>query len=384
MPDVVVVGGGVVGASVAWHLARSGLRDVLIVERGTAPGEGSTGRATGGFRAQFGTEINVRLSLLAREKLRRFGDEVGGDAGYRPCGYLWLARTQEELRALRDAQRVQHAAGLEEARMIDRGEIASLNPAVSLDDAAGGAFCPTDGFVRPLGVLNGYLDDARRRGVQVRFGAEVVGLRLGASRRIERIVLRDEEVACGTVVNAAGPWAQALGAMAGVDVPVVPLRRQVACTVPSTALPEDMPMTIWTHDGFHLRVRDGRVLLLHPTSDEPGRFSTEVDPSWIANVAELAARRVPALASVRVDETRCWAGLYEMSPDGHALLGPLAGCENLFLVNGSSGHGVMHAPALGALTAEWIMDGEPRSLDAHPLRASRFAEGKAIRAPSLL
>jgi sarcosine oxidase, subunit beta len=384
MPDVVVVGGGVVGASVAWHLARSGLRDVLIVERGTAPGEGSTGRATGGFRAQFGTEINVRVSLLAREKLRRFGDEVGGDAGYRPCGYLWLARTQEELRALRDAQRVQHAAGLEEARMIDRGEIASLNPAVSLDDAAGGAFCPTDGFVRPLGVLNGYLDDARRRGVQVRFGAEVVGLRLGASRRIERIVLRDEEVACGTVVNAAGPWAQALGAMAGVDVPVVPLRRQVACTVPSTALPEDMPMTIWTHDGFHLRVRDGRVLLLHPTSDEPGRFSTEVDPSWIANVAELAARRVPALASVRVDETRCWAGLYEMSPDGHALLGPLAGCENLFLVNGSSGHGVMHAPALGALTAEWIMDGEPRSLDAHPLRASRFAEGKAIRGPSLL
>src|SRR2546421_8885642 len=123
MPDVVVVGGGVVGASVAWHLARSGVRDVLVVERGANLGEGSTGRATGGFRAQFGTDINVRLSLLARDKLRRFRDEVGGDAGYRPSGYLWLCRTQDELRVLSDAQQMQHAAGLAEARMVDAQEI---------------------------------------------------------------------------------------------------------------------------------------------------------------------------------------------------------------------------------------------------------------------
>ena len=384
MPDVVVVGGGVVGASVAWHLAQSGVRDVLVLERGAKPGEGSTGRATGGFRAQFGTSINVRLSLLAREKLRRFRDEVGGDCGYRPCGYLWLARTQDELRALRDAQRVQHAAGLDEARMVDRGEIASLNPAANLEGVAGGAYCPTDGFVRALGILSGYLDAAQRCGVRVRSGADVVGLRLGAADRIEAVRLPDGDVACGTVVNAAGPWAHALGAMANVEVPVTPLRRQVACTVPSTALPEDMPMTTWAGDGFHLRVREGRILLLHPTADEPGRFSTDVDPSWIANVCELAARRVPALAGVAVDVPRCWAGLYEMSPDGHALLGPAPGCDNLFLVNGSSGHGVMHSPALGALTAEWIVHGVPRSLDASPLRASRFAEGKAIRGPTLL
>jgi sarcosine oxidase, subunit beta len=184
-------------------------------------------------------------------------------------------------------------------------------------------------------------------------------------------------------VNAAGPWAHLLGALAEVEVPVKPLRRQVACTVLCGVLPEDMPMTIWVADGFHLRVRDGRVLLLHPIPEAAG-FSTRVDPAWVASVRDLAARRVPALAGIPIDEARCWAGSYEMSPDGHALLGPAPGCENLFLVNGSSGHGVMHAPALGALAAEWIVHGAARSLDVHALRASRFAEGQPIGGPSLL
>ena len=217
----------------------------------------------------------------------------------------------------------------------------------------------------------------------MRFGAEVVGLRRRAPDRIDAVRLRDEDIPCGTVVNAAGPWARALAAMVGIDLPVTPLRRQVASTVACTVLPQTMPMTIWATDGFHLRVRDDRVLLLHPTAEAPG-FSTRVDRSWIANVQELAGRRVPALAGIAIDESRCWAGLYEMSPDGHALLGPAPGCENLFLVNGSSGHGVMHAPALGALAAEWIVHGAARSLDARPLRASRFAEGEPIRGPSLL
>jgi sarcosine oxidase subunit beta len=208
-------------------------------------------------------------------------------------------------------------------------------------------------------------------------------LRRGSSGLIESVRLPDEDIRCGTVVNAAGPWAHALGALAGLEVPVKPLRRQVACTVPSPALPEDMPMTIWVADGFHLRVRDGRVLLLQPTPEGPG-FSTRVDPAWVASVRELAARRVPALAGIDVDEAHCWAGSYEMSPDGHALLGPAPGCENLFLVNGSSGHGVMHAPALGALAAEWIVQGAARSLDARPLRASRFVEGEPVGGPSLL
>jgi sarcosine oxidase, subunit beta len=384
MPDVVVVGGGVIGASVAWHLARAGMRDVLVLDRAAAPGEGSTGRATGGFRAQFGTDINVRLSLLARDELRRFEDEVGAAPGYRACGYLWLASSEGELDALRAAQRVQHDAGLSEARIVAPHEIAVLNPAANLDGIVGGAFCATDGFLRPLDILRGYLDGARRLGAAVRFGAEVVGLRRGSSGRIVAVRLRDEDVPCGIVVNAAGPWAAALGRMAPVEVPVTPLRRQVACTVPCKALPDDMPMTIWMNDGFHLRVRDDRVLLLHPDTGDTTSFSTDVDSAWLARVQRLAAQRVPAVAEVALDERRCWAGLYEMSPDRHAVLGPAPGCDNFVLVNGSSGHGVMHAPALGALAAELIVHGAPRSLDARPLRASRFVEGEPIRGPSLL
>ena len=310
MPDVVVVGGGVVGASVAWHLARRGIRDVLVVDRAATPGEGSTGRATGGFRAQFGTDINVRLSLLAREELLRFREEVGADPGYRPAGYLWLASSERELEALRDAQRVQRGAGLRESRILALSEVAVLNPRASLEGIVGGAFCPLDGFLRPLDILNGYLAAARRLGVSIRFGTEVVDFRHTANR-IEAVRLRDGDMPCGTVVNAAGAWAAPLGRLAGIDIPVSPLRRQVACTVPCDALPADMPMTIWTKDAFHLRVRDGRVLLLYPTEDRAGSFSTDVDRHWLAEVAQLAGLRVPALAGVALDEARCWAGLRE-------------------------------------------------------------------------
>lgn len=382
--EVVVVGAGVIGASVAWHLTSLGVSDVLVLDRGQGPGEGSTGRATGGFRAQFGTSIDVRLSLLSREKLRRFRDEVGADPGYRPCGYLWIARDDAELKALSAAQRVQRAEGLAEARMVAPGEIGEINPAIGLAQVAGGAFCPSDGFIRPLEILRGYLDGARRRGAEVRFGAAVRGVRRGPTGLIASVAVGGEEIACGTVVNAAGAWAAEIGRLAGVDVPVAPLRRQVACTVASAALPETMPMTIWPGDGFHLRVRDGRVLLLQPSPGSDDPFGTEVEEAWIDGVRRVAAERVPPMAGVAIDRARCWAGLYEMSPDGHAILGRAPGCDNLVLVNGSSGHGVMHAPALGALAAESIVHGAARSLDVHELRPSRFAEGAAIRGHALL
>jgi sarcosine oxidase subunit beta len=365
--DVVVVGAGVVGASVAWHLGKLGVRDVLLLEREPAPGQGSTGRATGGFRAQFSTEINVRLSLLAREKLRRFRDETGVDPGYAPCGYLWLARAAEQLASLRAAQGVQRAAGLGEARMLDASEIRAVNPAVRLEGLAGAAFCPTDGFIRPPEILRGYLQGAR-----VRTGAEVLGFRRGAAGRIEKVLTANEEIPAGCVVNAAGPWAAEVARLAGVDLPVAPLRRHVAVTAETAALPADMPMTIWVEDGFHIRVRDGRVLLLMPGEGE----------AWRAAVERCAAERVVGLGGVPVESA--YSGLYEMSPDGHAILGRAPGCENLFLANGSSGHGVMHAPALGQLLAEMIVHGEARSLDARALRPSRFAEGRPNPAPELL
>jgi sarcosine oxidase subunit beta len=381
--SVAIVGGGVVGASIGWHLSKLGVRDVVIFERGAMQGEGSTGRATGGFRAQYGTEINVRLSLLARSSLLRFREETGVDPGFEQRGYLWLAQDSSEMAVLREALRVQRAAGLHEARLVDTAGIARLNPYITngaqRGDFAGGAFCPTDGFIKPMEILRGY-----SRGLDVRYGEEVVAVDREAGRVRALRLASGETVTAAHFVDAAGAWAGAVGRLAGVEVPVAPLRRQVAATALTKALPAELPMTIWMGDGFHFRGRDGRVLLLKPNPGAPDdAFSTALEADWIDEVVSLARERVPALAEVKIEPRRSWAGLYEMSPDKHALLGRAPGCENLWLANGSSGHGVMHAPALGLLLAEMIA-GRRTSLDVRALRPERFAEGQPNLAPELL
>ena len=370
---MVIVGAGIMGASVAWHLAARGVRDLLLIDRGAGPGEGSTLRATGGFRAQFETAVNVRLSLLSRDALRRFPEEIGVDSGYRPHGYLWLASTTAQMETLAAAQRVQHACGLTEAVAVAPDDIARLNPAVRLDGIAGGAWCPTDGFLRARSMLEGYLAAAARLGARVEWGVEVTGLGRAANRRVTTVETTRGPIAAGAVVNAAGAWAADVGRAAGVLLPVTPLRRQVALTEPTDLLPEEMPMTIFLEDGFHLRVRDGRVLLLWPTPGVPGRpLERGVEDGWVDEVFAKGKSRVPVVGRMRLDRAGCWGGLYEMSPDHHAILGASPGCPNLYLINGSSGHGVMHAPALGMLLAEIITEGRSQSLEVTPLRPERF------------
>ena len=376
--EVVILGGGVVGASVAWHLAARGCRDVLVCERQADLGRGSTGRATGGFRAQFGTEINVRLSLLARRELQEFRAATGVDPGYDPVGYLFVATSPAQLVALREGLQVQRRAGLEEAREVTVEDIRELNPALCTTDVVGGTFCPTDGFVRPLDILRGYVEDAARRGVRFETGCRrAEGLQDGGSeRRVRGVSFRGETVATRCVVLAAGAWSGLIGSLAGVYVPVRSERRQVAVTEPFDALPARMPMSIDCTDGFHLRVRDGRVLLLCPNEPEGADpFDIGFDDSWLDGLMARARHRVPCLESAPIDRDACWAGLYEMSPDRHALVGPVPGVPGLLLATGNSGHGVMHSPAIGRLVAETILDGEPRSLDIRALRPSRFHDG---------
>jgi sarcosine oxidase subunit beta len=383
--EVVIIGAGMIGASVAYHLAKRGCGSILVIERHREPGQGSTGKATGGFRAQFGSEINVRLSLLSREKLRSFEEEMGTDPGYRPCGYLFLAGDEAQLEALQGAQEVQKAAGLREACVVTPSEIAEINPWVLADGFVGGVYCPTDGFLRPMEILGGYVENAERLGVRFEYGVEQVGFRTNGEGRISAVRTSDGDVGAGTVVSAAGAWAALVARDAGLDLPVEPLRRQVAVTHPFDELPEEMPMTIFVEDGFHFRVRDGRVMLLWP--DKPvveDPFDQSVEEAWLETVVERARGCVPSLARASIDREACWAGLYEMSPDGHALLGEAPGVENLYLANGSSGHGVMHAPALGQLLAEIMVDGAARAVDTHALRPTRFDEGKPNVASTLL
>jgi sarcosine oxidase subunit beta len=390
--EVVIIGGGVVGASVAYHLAARGCCDVLVLERGARPGEGSTGRATGGFRAQFGTRVNIRLSLLSREKLLRFREETGVDPGFRQCGYLFVARSEEELDALHAAQAVQHECGLAEARRVTAEDVGRFNPAVELEGVRGGVFCPTDGFIRPLEILRGYTEAAARLGVRFEYGVSLEGVREVRREGAWTLLTTGGEVSAGLVVNAAGAWAAPVGRMCGVEIPVSPLRRQVAVTHLFDLLPEEMPMTIFVGDGFHLRVRDGRVLLLWPDEPRVGvdPFDTSVGEEWLREVARKAHASVPCLKRAGIDRGKCWAGLYEMSPDRHALvgraslLGRAQGFDNFYLVNGSSGHGVMHSPALGQLLTEIILDGSASTLDTHALRPTRFAEGEPNTGPDFL
>jgi len=294
--SVVIVGAGVMGASVAYHLAARGWRDVLLVDRSDGPGRGSTGAATGGFRAQYGTAINVRLSLFAREKFLRFRDEIGVAPGYLPAGYLWLAGTRAELDILRAALEVQQAEGLHEATEV------------SVEDSGCAA--------------------SRCSG--------------GVADRSHRAAPRRGRIDCR--------------------------RRKFARAHSDRG-----------------RARDGRVLVLWPTPGVTGKpFDISVDREWIDTVTAMAHRRVPILHHVAIDAACCRAGLYEMSPDRHALLGPAPGCDNFFLINGSSGHGVMHAPALGQLLAEIMSDGAASSLDVGALRPSRFAEGRPNPVSGLL
>jgi sarcosine oxidase subunit beta len=291
------------------------------------------------------------------------------------AGYLFLATDAAALASLREGLAVQHAAGVHEAREVTASEASNLNPHVDVSDVVGGTFCPLDGFIRPMNLVQGWTTDAIQRGVVFELGGGDAGLwREGA--RVGGVNVAGEKILSGHVVLCAGAWSGLL-AQDGIEIPVRPERRQIAITEPCDLLPSDMPMTIDCGDGFHLRVRDGRVLLLRPglpPTEDP--YDTSFESSWIETVQTAAHRRVPALRTVQIDRELCVAGLYEMTPDRHALLGPVPEVPNLVLATGNSGHGVMHAPALGQLAAEIILDGKAHAIDARPLRPERFAEGE--------
>jgi sarcosine oxidase subunit beta len=397
--DVVIIGSGIVGSSVAYHLAEQGCRNVLVIEREAHQGKGSTGKSMGGVRAQFATDVNIQMSRYSIDFFSRFDEVVGHPADYRAHGYLFCATSETQLEYLKTNRERQLALGVKNVELVSREDIVKFVPQLRTDDIIGGTFCPTDGFVDPHSVMMGFMLKAREHGVRLWLDTPVTGIETlecggltplspardkdlpeaEVTRRISGVQTSRGFVSTDIVVNAAGPWAAAIARMAGAELPVEPLRRQLVPTEPFNQLPRRFPMVIDMSTGFHFR-REGKGILLawNDPEETPG-FKTEFDPSFVEKILMRAASRVPCLVDAEVNPRRAWAGLYEMTPDHHAIIGPASNVAGLYFVNGFSGHGVMHSPASGRITADLIFQGWSDLIDATQLGTQRFRDGRLLQ-----
>jgi len=372
--ECAIVGGGIVGLSIAYHLAARGLRDVVVLEREQLVGTGSTGRCAGGFRHQFSGETNVRLSQLSIGKLIRFEEEMEQPIDFHQDGYLFLLDRERDVSMFEKNAALQRALGVE-VELLPPEKIHTVLPATDLElgDVLAASYCGGDGVSDPAGVTEGYRRNAVRLGVTVETSCEVVGIERSGDRVHGVLLANGDAIAAPLVVNAAGPFAGVVGKMAGVKVPVVPLRRFIWTTHPFAGAPARWTLVIDFSTGFYFH-REGRgVLFGMGNREEPPTFDVEVDWDFLERVAEIGSARFPALADAAI--RRGWAGSYESSPDANPILGRVPGVEGLVLANGFSGHGFQHAPGVGQLIAEEIVDGRASTLDIAPFSISRFDGG---------
>ena len=381
--DVVIIGGGIVGASIAWHLTQSGCTNVVMLERETSQGKGSTGKSMGGVRAQFSTPVNIQMSLYSIDFYRQYDERMDYPSGYKPQGYLFVATAEKHMNYLRANFERQVAMGLKAVRQVSRAEIVEMIPQMRADDVLGGTFCSTDGFVDPYSVMSGYTLRAVDRGVRLLRNMEVTGI-LRDAQGIAGVRTADGEIASRVVVNCAGAWAAGIARMAGVDLPVEPLRRMLVPTEPFAELSQHLPMVIDMSTGFHFRPEGLGILMAWNDPDETPGFKTNFDHTFVEKILTRAVDRVPCLENVEVNPKRAWAGLYEMTPDHHPVLGQAPDVPGFFLANGFSGHGVMHSPATGRILADLILHGKTDLVDASILGLDRYRTGNLIEETAVL
>jgi sarcosine oxidase, subunit beta len=372
--DILIIGAGIVGCSLAYHLALQGASRVVVVEQDLIC-SGSTGKSAGGIRQQFATALNVGLSLESIRMFDRMPEELEVDPGFRRVGYLFLASTAEELTLFQRNVELQQRCGVP-VRIVPPDDIRRLVPFVQLDGILGGSYCPTDGYAAPYEVTMGYAAAARRRGVRFHEQRAVTGI-LRSGDRVTGVETREGPVHAPVIVNAAGAFAGRIGEMAGVEVPIKPFRRQLFTTHPVPAFAMEPPLTIDYHRNWYFRGELGGCLFSGP-KDEDSTFNTNVDWEHLAESVEQAVVRLPLLAEAEIH--RGWAGLYEISPDNNAILGPVPELRGFYVAGGHSGHGFQHGPIVGKLMAELILTGRA-SMDISSLGIERFRTGNAVLEP---
>src|SRR6266567_2935431 len=381
--EVVIIGGGIVGSSIAYHLTAAGCKSVLVIERESSQGKGSTGKSMGGVSAQFSTPVNIQMSLYSIPFYAAFDQTLGYPCGYRAQGYLFCATSDQQTAYLRTNHQCQVRLGLKTARLISADDIRGMFPQLRSDDIVGGAFCSTDGFVDPYSAMNGFMAWAGQHGAELWKNTDVTGIQQDV-HGISGVETSRGLVSARKVVNCAGAWAASIAKMVGVDLPVAPLRRMLVPTEPFDQFPHSAPMIIDMSNGLHFRPEGMGFLLAWNDSEETPGYKTDVDPNFIEKILTRAADRVPVFENLAVNPKRAWAGLYEMTPDHHPILGPVPEVSGFFLANGFSGHGVMHAPATGKILSDLILRGETDLVDVSLLDLARFAERRMIEETAVL
>jgi sarcosine oxidase subunit beta len=372
--DILIVGAGIVGCSAAYHLALSGARRVVVLERNLIC-SGSTGLSAGGIRLQFATPLNILLSRESLEMFKRMPEELGIDPGLRQVGYLFLASTEEEEALFARNVALQQEHGVPVQR-VSVEEIQRLLPYLRLDGIRSGTYCPSDGYAAPYEVVMGYAAAARQRGVRFLEQRPVTGI-LTRGGRVVGVETAEGPVHAPVVINAAGPQAGLVGEMAGIDVPVKPYRRQLFTTRPLPEFAQEPPLTIDYGRNWYFRGEMGGCLFSGP-KDEESTFNTNVDWEHLAESVEKALVRLPLLADAEIH--RGWAGLYEITPDNNPILGPVPGLEGFWVAAGFSGHGFQQGPITGRLMADLVLTGKSR-IDINALGIDRFRSGASLVEP---
>jgi sarcosine oxidase subunit beta len=364
--EVVIIGGGIIGASTAYHLARRGLGDVVLVEKDLLA-QASTGLSVGGIRQQFSHPANIKLSQESVRFFERFEQEFGVDIKLRQAGYLFLARKEETWREFLRSVKTQQRLGVP-VETLAPGEISRRWPYLNVEDIVGGTFGPKDGYADPYLVTMGLAASARKLGVTIEELTKVTEIKT-AGGRVSGVETTRGPISCSRVVNAAGPWAAEVARMAGLDVPVRPYRRQVFMTTPFDAIPKPAPMIIDQDAAFYLRGADPGLILGMSDPDEPSSFHLHVDREFMEKVVDAAIHRVPILEAARI--LRGWAGLYEITPDDNAIIGEIPALRGFYYACGFSGHGFQHGPAVGRILSELIVAGST-AFDLKPFAYDRF------------
>ncbi len=375
--EVVVIGGGVMGASTAFHLAEAGVTDVLLLEKDSLAC-GSTSKSAGGVRAQFSDAVNIALGVRSLPAFEQFATRPGGEIDLHQVGYLFLHTDEAAWQVAQEAVALQNSMGVP-TQLLTAEEAGALSKGVDVSDVIGATFHPRDGYCSPENVVQGYAAGARALGATVRVGVGVTGIE-SRDGEITGVVTSEGVVATSTVVCAAGAWSREIGSWVGVDLPVQPLRRQILVTEPLSEdllalYPMDTPMTIDAASTFYLH-REGPGLLVGMSyQDETVGFHDGFTEDWLPDLLEAMERRAPALLDVGIAHR--WAGYYEVTPDHNAVIGEASAVSRFLYATGFSGHGFLQGPAVGEVMRDLYLHREP-VVDVSSMSAERFTAGDTL------